>query len=274
MNGNAPCGKNLVQHVAEVNDLDIDLGITPIPMSSFSRLHRQHFKQYIMKSPSDNFSHFGTCIAFKNLLQIHTKNIDGHLAISKASLCYLALQESHRNNYYKDRILSKYSPNEVLCIIHDKMDYGKTTIHIFMHKNKHVDKYKRFSISIAGMIAHGYSNVNYAHYVLDMYPYDVIFTITSIMKLLCQLEVQHVCSSRHILVSSTGDPLHDALVIGVEKCSRVFPSPPPEIIPHIGLPPLMLIQMDNCAKDNKLKYNMLFWSALTIVRIFCCWTYA
>ena len=76
-----------------------------------------------------------------------------------------------------------YSPNEVLCIIHDKMDYGKTTLHVFAHKNKRVDIYKHFRISIARMIAHGHFDVNYAQYVLDMCPYDANFTI----KLFCQL---------------------------------------------------------------------------------------
>ena len=101
-----------------------------------------------------------------------------------------------------------------------------------------------------------------------MYPSDANFTITFIMRLLCQLGVQHVCSSRHIPISSIGDPLHDALVVGVEKCSRILPLQPPEIIPPTGLPPLLLVQMDNCANDNKSKYNMLFWSALTAKEIF------
>ena len=263
-----PVGTTWCNLLQEVNNLDGDLGYTPISTSTFSRLHRQHYKQYVIKSPGDNFSRCGTCAAFKDLLRIHTKNTAGHLAISNASLRHLTLQEAHRNSYYKDRILSKYAPNEVLCIIHDKMDYGKTALPVFAHKNKRVDKYERFPISIAGMIAHGHSDVNYAHYVLDMYPSDANFTITSIMKLLCQLEVQPVCSSRDIPISSIGDPLHDALVVGVEKCSRVLPLPPPDNIPATGLPPLLLVQMDNCAKDNKSKYNMLFWSALTAKGIF------
>ena len=263
-----PVGTTWTNLLEEVNDLDKDLGYAPVSMSNLSRLHRQHFKQYVIKSPGDNFSRCGTCAAFKDLLRIHTKGTSGYLAISKASNRHLSLQESHRNNYYKDRILSKYSPNEVLCIIHDKMDYGKTTLPVFAHKNKRVDKYERFPISIAGMIAHGHSDVNYAHYVLDMYPSDANFTITSIMKLLCQLEVEPVCSSRDIPISSIGDPLHDALVVGVEKCSAALPLPPTDIIPPTSLPPLLLVQMDNCAKDNKSKYNMLFWSALTAKGIF------
>jgi hypothetical protein len=126
---------------------------------------------------------------------------------------------------------------------------------VFAHKNKRVDKYERFPISIAGMIAHGHSNVNYAHYVLDMYPSDVNFTITSIMKLLCQLEVQLVYSSQHIYISSIGDPLHDALVIGVEKCSGALPFQPLDIIPPMGLPSLLLIQMCQISVRVGLHYG-------------------
>ena len=101
-----------------------------------------------------------------------------------------------------------------------------------------------------------------------MYPSDANFIVTSIMKLLCQLEIQHVFSSTHILISSIADPLHDALMVGIEKCSGVRPLPPPESIPPTGLAPLLLVQMDNCAKYNKSEYNTLFWSALTAKGVF------
>lgn len=94
-------------------------------MSNFSHLHSQHFKQYVIKSHGDKFLRCEICAVFKDLLWIHTKNIVSHLAILKASLWHLTLQESYGNNYYKDRILSKCSSKEVVCIIHDKMDYGK-----------------------------------------------------------------------------------------------------------------------------------------------------
>ena len=120
-----PVGTTWSNLLQEVDNLDGDLGYAPISMSSFSRIHRQHYKQYVIKSPGDNFSRCGTCAAFKDLLRIHTKGTAGHMIIANASLRHLTLQEAHRNNYYKDRIMSKYAPNEVLCIIHDKMDYGK-----------------------------------------------------------------------------------------------------------------------------------------------------
>ena len=256
---------NLLQNV----NLDGVLGYTPISISSFSRLHWQYYKQYVIKSLGDNFSRCRTCATFKNLLRKHTKNTTSHLAISKASLRHLTLQDYHRNSYYIDKILSKYAPNKVFCIIHDKRDYGKMALLVFMQKNKRVDKYKQFSISIAGMIARGHFNVNYAYYVFYMYLYDANLTITSIRKLFCQLEVQLVCSSRDTLISSISDHLHDALVVDIEKCSGVFPLPPHNIISPTNLSPLLLVQMENSAKDNKLKYNMLLWSALTATGNFC-----
>lgn len=110
--------------------------------------------------------------------------------------------------------------------------------------------------------------MNYTHYVHDMYPSDAKITITSIMKVHCQLEVQHVYSSRHIPISSIDDPLHDALVVGVKNCLGALPLPLPEIIPPTGLSPSLLVQMDNCTKNNKSKYNRLIWSALTTKGLF------
>ena len=134
---------NLLQ---EVNNLDGDLRYASISMSSFNRIHREYYKQYVIKSPGDNFSRCGTCAIFRDLLRIHTKDTAGHMIIANASLRHLTLQKAHRNNYYKDRILSKYAPNEVLYIIHDNLNYGKTTLLVFVLKSKCVDKYKRFPI--------------------------------------------------------------------------------------------------------------------------------
>ena len=93
------------------------------------------------------------------------------------------------------------------------------------------------------MIAHCHSDVNYVHSVLDMYPSDGTFTITSIMQLFFQLEVQIVRYIRNIPISSIGDPLHNVMVVGVENCLEVHPLPPPEIIPPTSLLPLLLVQM-------------------------------
>ena len=110
--------------------------------------------------------------------------------------------------------------------------------------------------------------MSYVHYVLYVYPFGANFTITSIIKLFCQLEVQPVYSSQQILISSIGDPLHNALLVGVEKYSRPLSLPLPKTIPPTDLPSLLLVQIDNCAKDNKSKYNILFWSAMIAKGIF------
>lgn len=58
---------------------------------------------------------------------------------------------------------------------------------------------------------------NYVLCVLHMYPSNVNFTITSIIKLLCELKVSLVCCSRRIPISSIGDSLHDTLVVGLDR---------------------------------------------------------
>lgn len=96
----------------------------------------------------------------------------------------------------------------------------------------------------------------------------------------CQFHL--VYPSQHIFISSIGNSLHDTLVVGVEKCSEIPLLSSPKIIPSIGLSHLLLVQMNNCGKDNKSKYIMLFWSALTVKgnlscsphAILYCWIYA
>jgi hypothetical protein len=57
---------------------------------------------------------------------------------------------------------------------------------------------------------------NYVLCVSHMYPSNANFTITSIVKLLCQLKVSLVRCSWRIPISSIGDPkLHDSLVVGL-----------------------------------------------------------
>lgn len=61
-------GKTWSNLLEEVNELDNDLGYTPISMSNFNLLHCQHFKYYVINSYGNNFYHCGTYASFKDLL--------------------------------------------------------------------------------------------------------------------------------------------------------------------------------------------------------------
>jgi hypothetical protein len=88
-------------------------------------------------------------------------------------------QRAHRELYYANRNLSKSEPSKVLTIIHDKMDHSKTACpHSFM----------KLPVAVTRMNAHGYGDVRYAHYGLDIYPSDSNHTVGSIAKPLRDLE--------------------------------------------------------------------------------------
>jgi hypothetical protein len=50
---------------------------------------------------------------------------------------------------------------QVLCIMHDKMDHSKIASPYFASKTKSLDGYLKLSVSITGMIAHGYGDKKY-----------------------------------------------------------------------------------------------------------------
>jgi len=68
--------------------------------------------------------------------------------------------------------------------MHDKMDHAKTTSPVFSHKSKEIDGLVKLPVSVTSMIVHGYGNVHYVHYGLDIFPHDSNYTIGSMAKLL------------------------------------------------------------------------------------------
>jgi hypothetical protein len=68
--------------------------------------------------------------------------------------------------------LSIQKPDQVLNIIHDKMDHAKTTIPYFANRNKIIDSFARLPVLVTDMIAPRHGNVKYAYYLLDLYKAD------------------------------------------------------------------------------------------------------
>ena len=110
------------------------------------------------------------------------------------------------------------------------------------------------------MIAHGHGDERYAHYGLDLYPHDANYTVGSFAKLLRDLELPPKSSSRKLFVNSRSSPLFEALPNGADACNMALPRPlnPPKVASP--LPPIMHVQMDNAASDNKNRYVFCFWS--------------
>ena len=118
------------------------------------------------------------------------------------------------------------------------------------------------------MIAHGHGNVKFAHYVLDLYPRDSNHMIGSFARFLCNLEKLLAYYSRLLFENTGSTPLHEAVLDGKYIYLHSLPEPPSEPVTAKKLPPILRVQLDNCAKDNKNRYVFAYWSLLVAKGIF------
>ena len=182
---------------------------------------------------------------------------------------HLAIARAHRDYYYINRYKSHNFPHECLTVMHDKMDHSKTDSPVFSHKSKELDGLVKLLVSVTGMIAHGHGDVRYAHYGLDMFAHDSNYTISSVAKLLRNLELPPKSSSRELFVGSGSTNLFKPILKGAEMCEASLPPLPEVLVPATPLPPILNVQMDNATDDNKNRYVFGFWSLLVAKKIFC-----
>jgi len=62
------------------------------------------------------------------------------------------------------------------------MDHAKIASPVFSYKSKQLDGLTKLPISVVGMIAHGHSNVHYAHYDLDIFLHNSNYMMGSLAK--------------------------------------------------------------------------------------------
>ena len=82
----------------------------------------------------------------------HPIGTESHNRHQRKYIEYVNNQEAHRQDYYKNRALSIMRPNEVLTIIHDKMDHAKTACPCYARKIKATDGYFKLPISVTGSL--------------------------------------------------------------------------------------------------------------------------
>ena len=68
--------------------------------------------------------------------------------------------------------------------MHDKMDHAKIASPIFLHKTKQLDGLMKLPVLVTGMLVHGYGDVCYTHYGLNIFAHDSNYTVGSFTKLL------------------------------------------------------------------------------------------
>jgi hypothetical protein len=136
-----------------------------------------------------------------------------------------------------------------------------------LHKTKKLDGLTKLPVSVTGMLAHNHGDVCYVHYGLDIFAHNSNYTVGSFAKLLRDLERIPKSSLRRLFDGSRASPLFEAVLSGAEMCESA-------LLPLSGttsttpLPPILNVQMDNAAGDNKNRFVFCFWSLLVAKGIF------
>ena len=251
-----------------INESNASLNLPPISSSALSNIRHDSFPEYAAKARGDSFARCDLCDKY-NQLRSACVGEEAKSKWEELKKIHNKGQLAHRTLYYGHREESIRMPDKVLCIIHDKMDHSKTASPHFSHKTKVTESFMKMPIAVTGMIAHGHGDVRYAHYGLDIYPTDSNHTIGSIARLLRDLEgVPRNSSCTLFSIEDNQSALTKALLNGVVTCLDSLLPPPDEPLPPKPLPPVLMLQLDNCSGDNKNRYVFGFCSMLVYKGIF------
>ena len=155
-----------------MNVVNILMGLQKVSQSRLSLIWKNSFPEYSSKKPGDNFARCGSCDKLKGFRSVAAKETRSWEVWNLQLNAHLASQRAHRDLYYANQYHSIAYPDEVVSIIHDKMDHSKTASPVYSHRNKQIDPYMRLPIAVIGMIVHGYGDYLYAHFGIDIYPHD------------------------------------------------------------------------------------------------------
>ena len=149
--------------IPKLNEANAAFGLREVSSSNLSKIRGSRFPEYDVKRPGDNFARCGKCDKYKELKKGAIAGSEQVLKWSRKLDKYLAIARAHRKYYYAKRYNSLTYPHECLTVMHDKMDHEKTASPMFSHKSKELDSLVKLLVSVTSMIAHGHSDVRYAH---------------------------------------------------------------------------------------------------------------
>ena len=251
-----------------INEVNALFDLPPVSATGLSNIRRESFPEFAPKARGDSFARCGMCDQYKQLRSAVTSRTNTWEKWNSLLRKHIQGQKAHRLLYYANRGISETNPEQMLTIIHDKMDHSKTASPHYSHKNKATDSFMKLPVAVTGMIAHGHGDVRYAHYGLDIFPTDSNHTVGSIAKLLRDLECPPINSSRELFAGAKNFPLSAALLEGADICLDSLLPPPEEPLGAVPLPPILTLQLDNAAGDNKNRYVFAFCSLLVHKGIF------
>ena len=168
--------------------LNRDYGLPVISQSTISRIKKEHFNNVYIIIFGSSFAKCTTCDDLQQFILKSPKGGFDYIEFMKQQIEHLNNQASCHRLYASWCEESKRNPQEILCIIHDKMDTSKTAL-LRMHvTTKATQGLSQFPLSMIGMVAHGYGDGAYMHYTPSCWPGDSNFTIPSLARLFRQLE--------------------------------------------------------------------------------------
>jgi len=171
----------------KVNMVNAECGIGPVSQSIVSFLHQKHFKDVVIHKKGNNFSKCTTCselLERKARLSGLKEELEQYRADEKAH------HDEHsqgRRLYHAWRTQSIQNPKTFLCIIHDKMDHGKTALPSFPNCPKLLAGMLKFPFTVTGILTHGHGPKAIAQYSAGVWPCGpnpIIGSLDSILRML------------------------------------------------------------------------------------------
>jgi hypothetical protein len=125
----------------------------------------------------------------------------------------------------------------------------------------------RLPITLTRMIAHGHGDEAFAQYSNELWPNDLNFMIGLLLRLFYNLEMELVRESWVLFEFEPQNTFFQQILQGSSHCLNAL-KPTDKIV---GVKPLLrklLLQMDNCVKDNKNCHMLAFLSLLIVWEVF------
>ena len=142
----------------------MDYGLPTVSQSTISRIKKEHFNNVSIKPARSSFAKCSLGNQLHQFLLKSPKRSPEYVEFMKQQTRHLNHQASFRRLYASWREESKRNPQEILCIIHDKMDTSKMALPRMRVKTKATAGLGQLPMNITGMIAHGHCDGAYAHF--------------------------------------------------------------------------------------------------------------
>jgi hypothetical protein len=243
-------------------------GLKDVSISNLSKIRKLNFPEYDAKKPGDNFAHFSTYDRLHSLRRIAVAGSQAAMLWKLKLTLHIKSTMAHWELYSANHYRSQFFPGECVTIMHDKMDHAKTTFLVFSHKTKQLDGIMKLLVLVTGMLEHGHGDVCYAHYSLDIFAHDANYIVGSFAKLLHNLERPLKSSSCRLFDDSKSSLLFEAVLSRAETCEAALPPLSRTPCTATPLPPILNVQVDNAARNNKNRFVFCFWSLLVPKGIF------